>query len=121
MQLKFCQDLSADATLSALRRCFASQRTPSTLCFDNGTNFTAVYRPKKSSPKPSAPQLFISLKLQPSTCASLRMRMGTPHPKSEKHNVYAINGSKTLTDNTFNTVLCEIEQFKVARLKSKVS
>ena len=38
--------------------------------------------------------------------------------RSLKNAMYAITGSKILTDDNFNTVLCEFEQFMKARPKS---
>ena len=42
VHLEMCHDLSSDATLTALRRIFARRGTPSEICSDNATNFTAA-------------------------------------------------------------------------------
>ena len=103
VRLKMCHDLFADATLSALRRFFASPGTPSTFCFGIETIFSAAERELS---KPSTPHLFLSM-----------FWKNAPHlqgvwerlVRSLKNDMYAIIASKNLTDNTFNTVLCVIE------------
>ena len=42
VHLEMCHDLSSDATLTALRGIFARRGTPSEICSDNATNFTAA-------------------------------------------------------------------------------
>ena len=98
---------------------------PSEFRFDNATNFTAAEKKLKTTFDSSLRNQFfgyhqISWKFNP----AYEPHFGEVWEclfRSFENSLYAINGSKALTDDTFNTSLCENEQFMNARPITNVS
>ena len=118
VHLEMCRDLSSDKTLTALRRFFAKRGIPSEISSDNATKFSAAEKDLMTTFESSSMNrlslLPDILEIQPAYA---------PHfdgvwerlIRSVKNSLYAIIGSKALTDVTFNTLLCEIQHFMKAR------
>ena len=110
VHLEVCHDLSSDATLKALRRIFARRCIPSQIRSDKETIFTAAENNFFGYHQ-------ISWKFNP-TYAPHFGGVWKRLIRSAKNSLYTIIGTK---DDTFNTLLCEIEQFMNARPITTVS
>ena len=120
-----CQDQSADAFINNLRRFFARRGKPAKIVSDNGTIFTAAEKELNRH---------FGADLTRQFCANHQIDWTfnsayAPHfgglwerlLRSVKDSFYASIGSQILTDNIFNTVLCEVEHFMNARPITQVS
>lgn len=115
VHLEMCPDVSTAATINALRRFFARRGTPALLVSDNASNFVAADTELQLIFTSSPLQNFLANR-------EIKWKFNPPHAphfggvwerliRSCKDALYAVIGSQPLTDDTFATVLNEIEAF----------
>ena len=120
-----CQDQSADAFINTLRRFFARTGQPAKIVSDNGTNFTAAEKElNRHFDADVTRQFYANHQIEWTFNPAYAPHFGGVWERlirSVKDSFYAIIGSQILTDDIFNTVLCEIEHFMNARRITTVS
>ena len=115
VHLEMGHDLSSDTSLTTLGPFFARKGTHSEISSENSTNFTAAEKELMTTfDGTSMNQFFgyhqISWKFKP-VYAQHFGGVWAQLIRSVKNSLYVIIGSEALTDDTFNTLLCEIEQY----------
>ncbi|XP_063721573.1 uncharacterized protein LOC134848143 [Symsagittifera roscoffensis] len=119
VHLEMCQDQSADAFKNTLRRFFARRGQPAKTVFDNSTKFTAAKKElNRHFDADVTRQFYANHQIEWTFNPAYAPHFGGVWErliKSVKDSFYAIIGSQILTDDIFNTVLCEVEHFMNAR------
>ena len=117
VHLEMCTDLSVDACMKALCRLFSRRGPRHLLISDNGTNFGKRITANNQSTINT--RLFRKtrnlLNFDPSEGVSFCLICFCEDA------FFAILGNNALTDNTFNTLLCEVEHFMNNRPLTAVS
>ena len=125
VHLEMYQDQSADAFINTIRRFFACRGQPAKIVSDNGTNFTAAKKQlNRHFDADVTRQFYTNHQIEWTFNPAYAPHFGGVWERlirSVKDSFHAIIGSQILTDNIFNTVLCEVEHFMKARPITTVS
>ena len=120
-----CQDQSVNPFIKTLRRFFARRGQPAKIVSDNDTNFTAAQKElNRHFDADVTRQFYANHQIEWTFNPAYALHSGgvwEPLIRSVKDSFYAIIGSQILTDDIFNTVLCEVEHFMNARPITTVS
>ena len=125
VHLEMCQDQSADAFINTLRRFFTRRAQPDKIVSDNGTKFAAAEKElNRHFDANITRQFYVNHQIEWTFNPAYAPDFGGVWERlirSLKDSFYAIIGSQILTDDIFNTVLCEVEHFMKARPITTVS
>ncbi|XP_063711366.1 uncharacterized protein LOC134839674 [Symsagittifera roscoffensis] len=125
VHLEICQDQSSDDFINTLRRFFARRGQLAKIVSDNGTNFTAAEKElNRHFDADVTRQFYANHQIAWTFNPAYAPHFGGVWErliKLVKDSFYAIIGSQILTDDIFNTVLCEVEHFTITRPITTVS
>ena len=125
VHLEMCQDQLADAFINTLRRFFTRRGQPDKTVSDNGTNFAAAEKElNRHFDADVTRQFYANHQIEWTFNRAYAPDFGGVWERlirSLKDSFYTIIGSQILTDDMFNTVLCEVEHFMKARPITTVS
>ena len=125
VHLEMCVDLSSDATMNALQRFFSRRGYPAQLVSDRGTNFIAAEKElQKIFESTQVHDFLANLEIQWHFNPAQAPHFGGVWERlirSCKDAFYSILGCQALTDDTFTTLLCEVESFLNCRPLTSVS
>ena len=125
VHLEMCVDLSCDATMNALQRFFSRRGYPAQLVSDRGTNFTAAEKElQKIFDSTQVHDFLTNFEIQWHFNPAQAPHFGGVWERlirSCKDAFYSILGCQNLTDDTFTTPLCEVDNFLNCRPLTSVS
>ena len=120
-----CKDQSADAIIKTSRRLFARRGQPAKIVSETVTKITAAEKELNRHIDADVTRYFyanhqIEWTFNPA-CAPHLGGVWERLIRSVEDSFYAIIGSQILTDDIFNTILCEVQHFMNARPITTVS